>query len=208
VTDSESLPDFPIPRVPGLSLGPGDHVCAFYSGLAERDEILLPYLREGLRHDEKCVCVVDATDPESVLAALSAEPSVAARLDGPQLDVRRSSDTYLRDGAFSINSMLDFWDVTVGGAIAGGFSFARAVGEMTWALRQMPGVEDLVRYESELNRFLPRYPQMILCLYDMERFDAEILVDVLKTHPRVQLRGMIVDNPYYLEPDEFLASRS
>ena len=207
MTDFDSLLNLTSPGVPGLPLGPGDHVCAFYSGLAERDEVLVPYLREGLRRGEKCVCVVDATDPEAVIGALGAEPDTASGLED-QLDVRRSSETYLLDGRFSINRMLDFWDVTVGGAVAGGFSFARAVGEMTWALRQMPGVEDLVRYESELNRFLPRYPQMILCLYDLERFNAEVLVDVLKTHPKVLLRGMILDNPYFLEPDEFLASRS
>jgi hypothetical protein len=79
---------------------------------------------------------------------------------------------------------------------------------MTWALRQAPGVEELVGYESELNRFLPRYPQVILCLYDLERFSGDIIIDVLKTHPRVLLGGMVLDNPYYLEPDEFLAVRS
>lgn len=207
MTDFDSFPSLATPGVAGLPLGPGDHVCAFYRGLAERDEILIPYLQEGLRAGDKCICVVDATDPEAVLAALSAEPDIGPRLETRQLDVQRSRDTYLRNGGFSITRMLDFWDVTVGGAIVGGFSFARAVGEMTWALRQMPGVEDLVRYESQLNRFLPRYPQMILCLYDLERFSGAILVDVLKTHPKVIMRGMLLSNPYYLEPDEFLASR-
>jgi hypothetical protein len=79
---------------------------------------------------------------------------------------------------------------------------------MTWALRQVPGVEELVSYESELNRFLPRYPQVILCLYDLERFSGEIIIDLLKTHPRVLLGSMVLDNPNYLEPDEFLAVRS
>jgi hypothetical protein len=79
---------------------------------------------------------------------------------------------------------------------------------MTWALRQAPGVEELVIYESELNRFLPRYPQVILCLYDLERFSGEIIIDLLKTHPKVLLGSMVVENPHYLEPDEFLAVRS
>jgi hypothetical protein len=33
----------------------------------------------------------------------------------------------------------------------GGFSFARAVGEMTWAVAEVIGAGNLVRYESELN---------------------------------------------------------
>ena len=70
-----------------------------------------------------------------------------------------------------------------------------------------PGVDELVSYESKLNRFLPRYPQVILCLYDLNRFTGEILLDLLKTHPKVLLGGMLVANPYYLDPDEFLVQR-
>ncbi len=91
--------------------------------------------------------------------------------------------------------MLDFWDVTVGGAMAGGFGFARAVGEMTWALRQLPGVDELVGYEARLNKFLPRYPQVVLCLYALDSFSGEVLVDVLKTHPKVLLGGMCSTTP-------------
>jgi hypothetical protein len=104
--------------------------------------------------------------------------------------------------------MLDFWDESVSAAVGEGrFGFARSVGEMTWALRDMPGVEELVGYESELNRFLPKHPQVILCLYDLERFSGEYLVDLVKTHPKVLLGGMVLDNPNFLDPDEFLAAR-
>ncbi|HEY0486116.1 MAG TPA: MEDS domain-containing protein [Mycobacteriales bacterium] len=193
--------------IPGVHLEPGDHVCAFYPGLAERDEILIPYLREGLEAGDKCICVVDATDPEAVLSAVGPDVDLAGCLGRQQLQVERSQDTYLSGGRFSTEAMLDFWETSVGGALASGFGFARAVGEMTWALRQMPGVEELVGYESRLNRYLPRYPQVVLCLYELDRFSGEVLVDVLKTHPKVLLGGMVLDNPYYLEPDEFLATR-
>lgn len=193
--------------VPGVQIDPGDHLCAFYRGLAERDEIVIPYLREGLLTGDKCVCVVDATDPDVVLAALAGELDLAPSLANRGLDVMRSRDTYLREGSFSTERMLDFWDDAVGAAMAQGFEFARAVGEMTWSLRTIPGVDQLVGYEAELNRFMPRYPQVILCLYDLDRFSGEIVMDVLKTHPKVLVGGMLVTNPYYLEPDEFLAAR-
>jgi hypothetical protein len=193
--------------VPGVQIAPGDHICAFYPSLADRDEILVPYLREGLKSGDKCVCVVDASDPEYLLAELGADIDLGPYLGRHQLEVQRSDETYLRDGRFSTEGMLEFWNQSVGGAVAAGFDFTRAVGEMTWALRQMPGVEELVGYEARLNRFLPRYPQVILCLYELDQFSGEVLVDVLKTHPKVLLGGMVLDNPYYLEPDEFLASR-
>ncbi|HEY3259767.1 MAG TPA: MEDS domain-containing protein [Pseudonocardiaceae bacterium] len=193
--------------IPGVHVAPGDHICAFYPGLAERDEILIPYLREGLEAGNKCICVVDATDPEAVFALLGPDVDLGSCLERRQLDVQRSEDTYLSGDSFSTEVMLDFWDRSIGEAIAGGFDFARAVGEMTWALRQLPGVEELMGYEARLNQFLPRYPQVILCLYELDRFSGEVLVDVLKTHPKVLMAGMVLDNPYYLKPEEFLASR-
>ncbi|MGD9526492.1 MEDS domain-containing protein [Pseudonocardia sp.] len=195
--------------IPGVHLVPGDHICAFYPGLTERDEIVIPYLDEGLRAGDKCICVVDGTAPEVILTALAdLGVDVDPCLERGQLEVQQSQETYLSGGGFSTPTMIDFWEDSIGGALSGEFSFARAVGEMTWALRQAPGVEELIEYESRLNRYLPRYPQVILCLYELDRFSGEVLVDVLKTHPKVLLGGMLLQNPYYLEPDEFLAGRA
>jgi hypothetical protein len=49
---------------------------------------------------------------------------------------------------------------------------------------------------------------VILCLYDLERFGSEVLMDVLRTHPRVIVDDMVHDNPYYIEPGKYLARRS
>jgi hypothetical protein len=38
-------------------------------------------------------------------------------------------------------------------------------------------------------------------------FGAEVLMDTLRTHPRVIVDGMMYDNPYYIEPGKFLATR-
>jgi hypothetical protein len=193
--------------IPGVALSPGDHICAFYPGAAERDEILFSYLSEGLVAGEKCICVVDSVDPETVLSALRTELDVGSCLARHQLDVKRSQETHLSGRGLAIEAMLDFWDRSIGGALAGRFSFARAVVEMTWALRQMPGVEELVEYEARLNKFLPRYPQVFLCLYDLDCVSGDVVMEVLRTHPKVLLGGMVLDNPYYLEPNEFLGSR-
>ncbi|MDT4982361.1 MAG: eukaryotic-like serine/threonine-protein kinase, partial [Pseudonocardiales bacterium] len=64
------LPSSVAVGIPGVDLAPGDHVCVFYPGLAERNEILIPYLRAGLQAGDKCVCVVDADEPDDVVSAL------------------------------------------------------------------------------------------------------------------------------------------
>jgi len=194
--------------IPGLSLLPGDHVCAFYRGSPERDEMLLPYLAEGLRAGEKCICVVDASDHAAVLTSLGGEVDVGGHLAEHRLEMFTSEEAYLRSGRFSPASILDFWDGAIATALGPEeFTFVRVVGEMSWALRGLPGSEALFAYEAELNRFALRYPQVLLCLYDLERFGGEILVDVLKTHPKILVDGFVIENPYYLEPDQFLVAR-
>lgn len=191
-----------------LRLDPGDHICAFYRGPAERDEIMLPFLQDGLRAGHKCVCVVDSCDPDHVRERLDVEPMAGGVADD-QLEVLDSDGTYLAGGGFLPERMLTFWNARTADCLRdGGFSFVRNVGDMTWAHTQKPGVGELIGYESELNRLMSRYPQVNLCLYDLNRCSADLAMDVLKTHPKVLMAGMVLENPYYLEPEEFLAARA
>lgn len=194
--------------LPGITIDVGDHICAIYRGTAGRDEVLVPYLREALSAGDKCICVMDDPCAETVLAQLDEHVDTDVSRCSGQFEFLRSEVTYLSDGYFAIEEMLDFWERGISGALgADGYGFVRAVGEMTWALRDVPGVALLVRYESELNRFLPRYPQVILCMYDLEKFTSgNILLDLLRTHPKLLLSGRVVDNPWFTGPDEYPAA--
>ena len=191
----------------GLSLAPGTHICAFFRGVTERDEIMVPFLREGLRAGDKCTCIVD-DGADAVRMALGADDGVRLADDRRQLDMLSSKETYLRRGTFSTQEMLDYWEDAISTALRDDeFSFARSAGETTWTLKELPGLFEFMTYEAQLNRFLPRYPQVILCLYDLDHFGGAVLVDILKTHPKVLMGGTILENLYYVPPDEFLASR-
>ena len=195
-------------EVLGLQLGAGDHICGFYRQASERDEILIPFLVEGLKAGDKCTCVVDSCTPGDVLAAMSAHIEVDSYLSVSQLEVLDSYGTYLADGGFLPERMLKFWEAKARPSPRpDGPGFARNIGDMSWAHRSRPGVGDLIGYESELNRIMSNFPQVNLCLYDLTRCSGDLIMDVLKTHPKALLGGMVIDNPYYLDPDEFLASR-
>lgn len=191
--------------LPGVAVAPGDHICAFYRGSVQRDAVLLPFLGDGISEGHRCICVLDNHDHEQVTKPLSLVVDVEKALSAGQLDLLASDQAYLLDGAFSVERMLHFWESVVRPAMTSGrFPLVRAVGEMTWALRDLPGVGNLVRYEARLNGFLPRYPQVILCLYDLERFtDGQLLMEMLRTHPKVLMSGQLLENPWYVEPDGF-----
>jgi hypothetical protein len=188
-----------------VSLQPGSHVCAFYRGATARDGLLTAYFGTGLTAGDKCICIVDSADTASRLELLPSGTGDAG-LPGHQLDVHLPESTYLAGGRFTTSEMLTFWTENLVKAEIEGYSFCRLAGEMTWALRDMPGVENLVGYESELNRVTSGSSAIVLCLYDLDLFSGEVVVNIVKTHPQVLVQGILVENPYYMGPDEFLSS--
>jgi MEDS: MEthanogen/methylotroph, DcmR Sensory domain len=188
-----------------IGLVPGSHVCAFYRGDSDRDRLLSGYLGAGLSAGDKCICVVDSANTAQRLESLPGACSEPGPYTG-QLDIHLPESTYLAGGEFTTSDMLTFWTEGMVKAEVDGYSFCRLAGEMTWALRDAPGVEHLAGYESELNRVTSSYPVIVLCLYDLDRFSGEVVVNIVKTHPQVLIQGILVENPYYLGPDEFLSS--
>lgn len=196
----------PVDDVVGSQLAAGDHLCAFYRSPAERDLILVPFLAAGVAGGNRCTCVVDSCAPSEVLEALSAYVDVERHVDEGRLEVLGSDETYFAKGTFLPEEMLRYWESKAGSA--SGHGVVRNIGDMSWAHRQRPGVEKLALYESALNRVMGNVPQVNVCLYDLNRCNGQLVMDVLKTHPKAMIGPMVVDNPFYIHPDEFLAERA
>ena len=65
-------------------------------------------------------------------------------------------------------------------------------------------MHDVVEYESRINYMLPKYDMATVCACDLAKFGAAIVMDVLRTHPRVIVGSILRENPLYVPPDEFL----
>jgi hypothetical protein len=190
--------------LPGLDLRPGDHVCAMYAGSAQRDEFLVPYLGSGLLAGEKCVCVLDESEPEATLAALRTMVDVDAALALHQLELSDATATYLTSGEFVTRDVIGFWDSHVNDALKRGqYASGRVAGEVPSILRERPGgLEAFMEYEMELYDYSRSHPELVLlCMYDLETFGGAAIVDMLRTHPRVLLGGLVLDNPHFIAPN-------
>src|ERR1700733_7057961 len=89
--------------LPGVSFTPGLHICAFYRGATQRDELLLPYLREGLAAGDKCICVTDDPCAGKAVCALAGELGIDIGSSSAQLQPIGSASPYLsgRTSAFA-----------------------------------------------------------------------------------------------------------
>jgi PAS domain S-box-containing protein len=187
------------------SLKPGDHLCCIYGTDDEHRALLTPFLARGLNLGEKVVYIVDVRPAEEVLAYLrEAGMEIDGYLETGQLKLLAAADTYMRVGVFDPDVMISLLREETELALAEGYSALRVTGEMTWALRGLPGSERLIEYEARLNEFFPRHRCLAICQYDMRRFVPALLLDVLTTHPIAVIGTRLFDNFYYIPPEELL----
>jgi len=187
------------------TLSPGDHLCWLYETEEEHRAVITPFLRQGLERGEKVLYIVDAHPAESVLAYLREDGlEVKPYLARGQLHILTSADTHLAQGAFDPDAMVALLRSETARALEEGYAALRVTGEMSWALREVPGSDRLIEYEAKLNNFLPESRCLAICQYDSRRFDPAVLLQVLSTHPTAAVGRDLYDNFYYIPPAEFL----
>jgi hypothetical protein len=75
---------------------------------------------------------------------------------------------------------------------------------MEWALVDLPGVEDLIEFETRVNYVTPKYDNIVICAYDLSKFSASVVIDAMRTHPVVIVGGLLHENPFFVPPDQLL----
>ncbi|MCX6701249.1 MAG: MEDS domain-containing protein, partial [Methanomicrobiales archaeon] len=162
-------------------------------------------LRAGLEHNEKVFYIVDARTKDVVINYLKDDGiDVDYYLKKGQFAVLTIADAYMKDGIFDPDRMIVLLTSETKKALDEGYSALRVTGEMSWALRGLPGSERLIEYENKLNTFFPGSKCLAICQYDRRRFDADILLNILLTHPFAFIGTELYDNFYYTPPEVIL----
>lgn len=147
----------------GTPLGEYRHICAFFHTPDEMYRVLMPFIQEGFKRGDRGFHIVDTRNWEDHVNRLrkaSIEADVA--MERGQLEVRNWHQAYLRDGHFSQDRMLALIEEVLQEGPKQGYEITRLVAHMEWALEDMPGVDDLVEYETRLNYVLPRYKDPVI----------------------------------------------
>jgi hypothetical protein len=180
------------------------HVCGFFHSREEEYRVLLPLAKEGFDRGEKVFQIVDPEHrPERMrrLEEVGISPA-SARCTG-QVEVRAWEESTLRGGRFDQEAMLALLSEVLTGGKADGFGLTRFWSNMEWAL-EGTGMETLLEFEARVNRILPKNDDLVVCAYDLTKFGAGVMMDVLRTHPLVIIGGFLQENPFFVPPDEFL----
>ena len=183
----------------------GTHMCLIYDDENERRKLIAKFLGAGLREREKVAYFADTMPPADVETWLQ-EMGVDVPTQGkaPAFSITVAEKTYCPNGKFVPETMLNTLRSHHKAALDEGYPGGRVSGEMSWALRGIPGSERLMEYEALVNDVLVTHPITPICQYDARQFDGALIFDVLKVHPMMIVHGQVVKNPYYMKPQEFL----
>ena len=189
----------------GREIGCSAHACAFFHSEDQFYKVLMPFIRDGFAAGDRAVHIVDPTKREPHLQMLSAAGvDTDGAIERRQLEVRRWQEAYLREDHFDQDAMLALIQEVLEDGRRHDFPMTRLVANMEWALEDRPGVRDIVEYESRLNYILPKYDDTVVCTYDLGRFTAPVVMEILRTHPMVIVGDVMQENPFYTPPDEHL----
>ena len=173
---TRSNPQFTCDVTPGL------HHCAFYETKKDLLDISVPYVAEGLKSDELCVCVcAGPLEREETLAALGRNVDGLDRyLRERQLEVLDYPGLYTRSGRFHPENALRSWAQKSRDAAERGFTGLRAMGTISWLARN--DRDAFLDYEKSVNRRWGDFRGTALCVFPLDHWGPPEIIDLVNNH--------------------------
>jgi hypothetical protein len=182
------------------------HVCLIYDSEEQRRKSVSEFLAAGIKQGELVRYFADTTPPEEIRAWLLQMGVGLPKFekDGA-FGITKAESAYCPGGRFVPQEVIENMVSRYAMAKKAGYRGSRACGEMSWALRDIPGADRFLEYEVRINTITETFPYIGMCQYDARLFDGATLFNVLQVHPFMIAQGQIVRNPFYIKPEEFLA---
>ena len=181
------------------------HVCAFFSSPEAEYDTLLPFICDGINCGQRGFHVLPSRHKQDHIqrlrnAGIDVERAQATR----QLELALPEDTYLKTGRFNKDAMVVIIQEALIAGNALGFPLTRMVAHAETAVEDLASGQDWVEYEMRLNSVLPSYDDPVICTYDANLLNANLAIDILRTHPVAIIGGVLIENSFFSRPEEFL----
>src|SRR6267143_1654259 len=161
----------------GGNRGRQRHICAFFNSADEEHRVLRSFFKDGFDRGDKAFHLVNPELREDHLKRLAgAGINVQETMDTGQLEVRPWQDAPLRGGRFDQETWLASFEQVLQSGPAAGYAQTRFLAHMEWALVDLPGVEDLIEFETRVNYVVPKYDDIVICAYDLSKFGASEVI--------------------------------
>ena len=164
-------------------LRPGDHACLTFHDGEERLDLVAAIVRDGLESGQRVLCVTDSLSQVALTGELTGRGvALGEATESGQMLVLGTAETFLVDGSFTAQRVVELLAAQISQAASEGFSGLRITSDMSWALRPVAGLDQLMSYESRLTDLVADTNAMAVCQYDRHSFDTVTLAGVAAHH--------------------------
>jgi excisionase family DNA binding protein len=163
-------------RLHGKAIPIGSHLASFYGTDYGGFHQSLPLLVEGIAAEELCVLFATADLHERYQGAfreqhIDIEAATASRLFSAVTPERKTPEAWIAGVEALLMELLRDRSGPV-----------RFVAEVTAGLESTGSLKALLQQEWLLTSLVKRFPVVLLCLYDVRKFDGPTILEALKLH--------------------------
>ena len=184
-------------RLGEADLGRHRHLCLLIEDAPSGTAILTSFVRDRLDAGDRVLYI--GQKGEALLAQFQRGGDLSGAVASGQLDIRTWENSYLQNGRFSAGRQLTYLKRALRDGPSRGFPSTRVIGDMAWAREGVPGVEELIGYEREVDAIATRPRTSVLCAYDLQRHSEELIANVRAAHQASIVGGRLVE----LRPQTF-----
>lgn len=188
---------------------PGVHICQIFNDDDERHGALVNYIVSGLQTGENAACFSEKETETTLSEGFFKNGITYKQVEkSGEFTLSKTAEVYFDGGTFDPERMLNLLKEFYENSIKENRSGARVIGEMLPEIDHIPGGSRLMEYEAKVSLLLRQYPINAVCQYDARLFDGSAILDILKVHPYMIVRGSVVHNPFFMQPEEYLAKNN
>jgi DNA-binding CsgD family transcriptional regulator len=160
----------------------GTHFCLFYETTPDLLDILGPYFKAGLEHEEFCLWIAPEflTKDEALGALRRGLPDLDRRLAEGRMEVAACDEWYLEAGTFDPGRVIERFTDKARQVISRGYAGMRVNGSDAWLLQRNAG--QFSKYEREADHLIAKDRMMAMCSFPLHQVGAEDIVEAICTH--------------------------
>lgn len=187
----------------------GAHICQIFNEDNERHDILTDYIVSGVKDGESISCFSE-NETEVSLSEFLLEKGLSYKdlKETGNTSLSKTGEVYFENDEFEPDKMIsllkEFYLKSQEKDVTG----ARVIGEMTPNIQYVKGGNRLLEYECKVSLLLEKFPVTAVCQYNANKFDGSTIMDILKVHPYMIVRGSVVANPFFIKPEEYLSGKT
>ena len=163
----------------------GTHFCQFYETKEDLLELLVPFFKAGLEHNEYCLWII--ADPMTVDDALHGLERTVSHfqqyVEKQSIEILPYMNWFMATGKFDAKHISNAWIEKLDEGLARGYDGMRINGNETWLERN--GWDNFMEYERGLHKIFKSRRIIGLCTYPLSVADGGMVLDVAHAHEAV-----------------------